>query len=92
MLTDFRWHERGGPLVTAPKRFGFGTSLLKTMFANARLDYAVDGLTCDIEVTLEGAKSVSWRIECAFTHSSEPEAIGPSCWREAKAIPLQPCR
>jgi two-component sensor histidine kinase len=50
---NFRWRERGGPPVTKPKQFGFGTSLLKTVFANSRLDYASEGLTCEIEIVLE---------------------------------------
>lgn len=52
---SFVWQERGGPPVTEPERSGFGTSLLKTMFGSARLDYAPGGLICQIEVTLEGA-------------------------------------
>jgi two-component sensor histidine kinase len=52
---NFVWQETGGPQVTEPQRSGFGTSLLKTMFAKARMDYAPQGLTCQIEVTLEAA-------------------------------------
>src|SRR5262249_32746697 len=40
----FRWQERGGPRVVAPDRQGFGTTLLKGMFTNIRLDYQEEGL------------------------------------------------
>jgi two-component sensor histidine kinase len=52
----FKWQETGGPPATAPERSGFGTSLLKAMFANARFDYAVEGLTCEIEVLLDDSR------------------------------------
>ncbi len=51
-----RWRETDGPPVTAPERSGFGTSLLKAMFANARFDYAAAGLLCEIEVLLDDDK------------------------------------
>jgi two-component sensor histidine kinase len=53
---NFKWQEKGGPSVTPPQRSGFGTSLLKAMFANARFDYVVEGLICEIEVLLEDKK------------------------------------
>jgi two-component sensor histidine kinase len=53
---NFKWQEKGGPPVTPPQRSGFGTSLLKALFVNARFDYAVEGLTCEIEVLLEDRK------------------------------------
>jgi two-component sensor histidine kinase/putative methionine-R-sulfoxide reductase with GAF domain len=56
-----KWQETGGPPVAAPERFGFGTSLLKAMFGNARFDYAVGGLTCEIEVLLEDIKPGAMR-------------------------------
>jgi two-component sensor histidine kinase len=31
-LLKVRWQERGGPLTTAPRRKGFGTTLLSTVF------------------------------------------------------------
>ncbi len=49
----FRWEERGGPLVSAPNRRGFGTSLLEATFSEIKLDYAPEGLTCEIRVPLE---------------------------------------
>jgi hypothetical protein len=39
--------------VIAPQRSGFGTSLLKATFPNARFNFASNGLVCEIEVLLE---------------------------------------
>ena len=47
-----RWQERGGPVVLAPSRRGFGTSLLEATFSDVTFDYAAEGLTCDIRVPL----------------------------------------
>jgi two-component sensor histidine kinase len=41
-----RWQERGGPLTTAPRRNGFGTTLLSTVFSETSLDYALEGMSC----------------------------------------------
>ncbi len=51
MLT-FRWQERGGPSVILPKQTGFGTSLLKAALGEGRLNYAIDGLTYEVELPL----------------------------------------
>lgn len=53
-----RWQERGGPPVVAPKRTGFGTSVIHTMTARGlggevRLDYAVDGLVWNVDAPIE---------------------------------------
>jgi signal transduction histidine kinase/CheY-like chemotaxis protein len=48
----FKWRETGGPPVVAPTRRGFGTSLIKATFADVRLDFARDGLSCEIAVPL----------------------------------------
>lgn len=47
---QFIWQERGGPPVFAPTRQGFGTTLVKTSFPDARIDYAVEGITCQIDI------------------------------------------
>jgi two-component sensor histidine kinase len=47
---EFKWQERGGPRVVAPTRHGFGTTLLKATFPDARIDYAVEGLSCEIKI------------------------------------------
>lgn len=49
---QFKWRETGGPRVTAPTRRGFGTSLIKATFPDARLDFAGEGLRCEIDVPL----------------------------------------
>jgi hypothetical protein len=33
-------------------RHGFGTTLIKAAFPDARIDYAVKGLSCEIEIPL----------------------------------------
>jgi PAS domain S-box-containing protein len=48
----FRWQELGGPRVVAPNRQGFGTTLLKGMFTNIRLDYLEEGLDCEFDLQL----------------------------------------
>jgi PAS domain S-box-containing protein len=48
----FIWKERGGPRVVAPTRRGFGTSLLKAIFTDVRIDYSLEGLTCEIDLVL----------------------------------------
>jgi two-component sensor histidine kinase/integral membrane sensor domain MASE1 len=48
-----KWQEKGGPQVAQPTRQGFGTALLKAIFPDARLDYAVDGLNCEIDVLMK---------------------------------------
>jgi len=52
-LLKFKWREVGGPPVAVPTHQGFGTVLLKATFPNARIDYAVDGLNCEIDVLLD---------------------------------------
>jgi two-component sensor histidine kinase len=56
-VLHFRWLESDGPPVAAPVRQGFGTQLLNSVFRETRLDYAVDGLRCEIEVPLGGKTS-----------------------------------
>ena len=47
-----KWQERGGPTVVVPTRQGFGTTLLKATFPDARIDYAVEGVNCEIDIPL----------------------------------------
>jgi PAS domain S-box-containing protein len=51
-VLKFRWEERGGPPVLAPGQRGFGTLLLESTFKTINLDYAREGLTCEIDVPL----------------------------------------
>jgi two-component sensor histidine kinase len=51
-VLQFKWRESGGPIVTEPTHRGFGTTLLKAAFADVRLDYAADGLSCEFAVPL----------------------------------------
>ena len=51
-VLKFRWQERGGPPVLGPGHQGFGTLLLESTFKIVNLDYARDGLTCEIDVPL----------------------------------------
>jgi two-component system, chemotaxis family, CheB/CheR fusion protein len=48
-----KWQEKSGPQVAQPSRQGFGTALLKAIFPDVRLDYAVDGLNCEIDVLMK---------------------------------------
>jgi len=48
----FYWREQGGPLVSEPVQYGFGTALLKVTFPVISLDYAPEGLNCEIELPL----------------------------------------
>jgi PAS domain S-box-containing protein len=55
-VLTFKWQERGGPPVAAPERRGFGTALLRASFPEISLDYAPDGLVCEIKVPLRKAE------------------------------------
>lgn len=54
---EFRWQESGGPEVTAPQSAGFGTTLVQRSIAyeldgETSLDYAPDGLVCELSFPL----------------------------------------
>jgi CheY-like chemotaxis protein len=53
----FRWTEHHGPPVTPPRRQGFGTSLLKTVFPDISLGYAIAGFGCEIKTAISGEAS-----------------------------------
>jgi two-component sensor histidine kinase len=56
------WTERDGPPISAPKRLGFGTTVLEAMVTHS-LDGAVD---------LDYASSgVSWRLACPTANALE---------------------
>ncbi len=54
----FRWEESGGPLVSPPRRSGFGTLLMKRAFADvegqSRLVHAPEGLRFRIDAPMSG--------------------------------------
>jgi PAS domain S-box-containing protein len=50
----FRWREEGGPAVANPSRQGFGTTLLTSTFAKASLNYSPGGVSCELNVLLQG--------------------------------------
>ena len=55
----FRWHERGGPQVTAPSHKGFGTTVLQLVMAEyfdsrPQIEFAADGVRYEVVGSLEG--------------------------------------
>jgi two-component system CheB/CheR fusion protein len=53
-----RWQERHGPAVKAPRKKGFGVELIERacsyeLEGEMELDYAPDGLTCEVVFPLE---------------------------------------
>jgi PAS domain S-box-containing protein len=50
---NFRWRECGGPPVKDPKRPGFGTFLLESTLGKARVEYAPEGLSYEIDMSLD---------------------------------------
>jgi hypothetical protein len=55
MPSEFKWRGRDGPPVVAPTRHGFGSTLLKAVFPNILLEYAMEGFSCEIDVLLGNA-------------------------------------
>lgn len=51
---DLRWIERGGPVVSKPRRRGSGSSLIENALSRARVErkFLAVGLECSIEVPL----------------------------------------
>jgi len=58
-----RWTEREGPLVSPPKRRGFGTIVMETM-----TERSVDG-TVDLDYAPSGA---TWSLTCPVGNALEP--------------------
>jgi two-component sensor histidine kinase len=57
-----RWNEDGGPPVTPPARYGFGTSLIERLvsfelFGESKMSWDGDGLCCDIEFPISAAET-----------------------------------
>ncbi|HEY2532268.1 MAG TPA: PAS domain S-box protein [Xanthobacteraceae bacterium] len=57
----FHWREQGGPPVVAPKRQGFGSTLLRV--ADARSNFDTNGFSCKIEVPFREAAPSRWTPE-----------------------------
>jgi two-component sensor histidine kinase len=56
------WTERDGPPVSAPKRRGFGTTVIETM-----ANHSLDG-TVDLDYAPSG---VTWRLTCPAANALE---------------------
>ncbi|HET6521027.1 MAG TPA: HWE histidine kinase domain-containing protein [Geminicoccaceae bacterium] len=57
-LLTLRWAERGGPRVGPPRHRGFGCTVIERSLAyevdgEARLDFAPEGVTCEIAIPLD---------------------------------------
>ncbi|SCB62253.1 PAS domain S-box-containing protein [Rhizobium aethiopicum] len=53
---DLRWRERGGPVVEAPKKAGFGSRLISSSlsaFGDVFVDYAATGLILNLDASLQ---------------------------------------
>ena len=59
------WRESGGPLVGAPARRGFGSTVISRM--------AAESLDAEVELKFE-PEGLSWRLECPA-----PEVTGRTC-------------
>lgn len=59
----FHWREQGGPPVVAPKRQGFGSTLLRATFATARSNFETNGFSCEIEVPFREVVPSRWTPE-----------------------------
>lgn len=74
------WTERGGPKVAAPERTGFGTRLVEQSLGahegSARLRYAAEGLTCEIELPLHES-GATHDIGLAPGRTADRTADGP---------------
>jgi hypothetical protein len=49
----FAWREFGGPPLRAPTRTGFGTSLLRATFHDIQLNFALEGFSCEVDISLD---------------------------------------
>jgi two-component sensor histidine kinase len=81
------WVERGGPAVSAPKKTGFGTTLIKQSVkaegGTARMSYRPDGVVWNITLALPRANAASaanqpWdRAAAAKQIPASPEPVEP---------------
>jgi PAS domain S-box-containing protein len=73
------WVERDGPPVSAPKRRGFGTTVMEVMAENS-----VDGAV-DLEY---GPLGVTWRLTCPAANALEPGNVGRISSDEGATVKL----
>jgi two-component sensor histidine kinase len=74
----FKWKETGGPPVVAPTGHGFGTSLLRATFADVRIDYLIEGLTCEIDLVL-GRARLGASSNPQFRRNLASDGLRPGC-------------
>jgi two-component sensor histidine kinase len=74
------WREEGGPPVREPSRRGFGSRLIEQSMAalggSARIDYAADGLRCEIRMPLESTPLDLLAPNGVHVHLSTRRAMG----------------
>ncbi len=79
-LLVLSWRERGGPPVRKPARRGFGSRLIEQSMAalggSAAIDYAADGLRCDIRIPLESSPLDLLAPNGVHVHLSTRRAMG----------------
>jgi two-component sensor histidine kinase len=79
-LLTVTWREEGGPPVRAPARRGFGSRLIEhsmsALGGGARMDYAADGLSCDIRMPLESSPLDLVAANGVNVHLSTRRAMG----------------
>ncbi len=73
---NLEWREIGGPPVTTPTEFGFGSTLVKNLAegdlgAKAEMDYAADGLIMRMAIPLQ---RLAQRAEAHESFALEPSA------------------
>src|SRR5260221_3965910 len=49
-VLKFKWQEKDGPCVVPPAKHGFGSLLIRSSFPDARVNYAAEGLSCEIDL------------------------------------------
>jgi two-component sensor histidine kinase len=79
-LLTVAWREEGGPPVRKPTRRGFGSRLIEQSMSalggNAELDYAAEGLICDIRMPLESSPLDLVAANGVNVHLSTRRAMG----------------
>jgi two-component sensor histidine kinase/CheY-like chemotaxis protein len=74
------WREEGGPLVHEPVRRGFGSRLIRQSMAalggSAEMNYAAEGLRCDIRIPLESSPLDLLAPNGVHVHLSTRRAMG----------------